>query len=139
MLWALRFADDSIWLTGGAAVWRPLVLGILLLRAFDVPIKWAKFRGGRRTEWIGYFFDLEACVAGVSDGRSRWAAEWCRRVAGEREVLVDEFREGLGRLGSVATLLLYTKPFLGPLYAWAAATPADARVDVPPMVKWILT
>lgn len=138
LLWALRFADDYIWITGGTALWRPLILAILFLRALDVPLKWTKFRGGRRTEWIGYFFDLEDCVAGLSDGRSRWAASWCRKIAESRAVLGDEFREGLGRLGFAATLLLYTKPFLGPLYSWAAAVPAGATADVPPMVKWIL-
>ena len=136
--WVLRFADDYIWLTGGGQLWRPLIFAILLLRAFGVPLKWTKFRGGRKTEWIGYYFDLENREAGVSDGRSRWAAGWCRRVAGQSSIPAKEFSEGLGRLGFVATLLIYTKPFLGPLYAWASAIPPGGVANVPPMVKWIL-
>ncbi|CAK0901941.1 unnamed protein product, partial [Prorocentrum cordatum] len=141
LLWALCFADDSIWLAGGAAVQRPLVLGLLLLflRAFDVPIKRAKFRDGRRAECMDWVFLRPRGLAGVSDGRSRWAAEWCRRVAREREILMGHFREWFGRLGFVATLLLYMRPFWSPLCAWAAAAPADARVHVPPMTKWVLT
>ena len=117
LLWVFRFADDFIWITGDRAVWRPLVLSVLLLRALDAPLKWSKFRCGRQVDWIGYFFDLERCMAGASDGRSMWAAGWCRRMAVMREIHFDESRGGLGRLGVAATLLLYTKPFLGPLYA----------------------
>ena len=136
--WALRYADDFIFLTGGAQVWRPQLYAVLLLRALGVPLKWSKFRGGLRTDWIGFHFDLEAREAGISDGRCRWVVDWCRRIAGLPRVRAKEFSEGLGRLGFAASLLLYTKPFLGPLYSWAAAIPRDGEADVPPMVMWIL-
>ena len=114
-------------------------MAVLFLCSLGIPLKWTKFRGGLKTEWIGYYFDLENREAGISDARSRWASAWCRRVAEERTVLADDFREGLGRLAFAAALLVFTKPFLGPLYAWASAIPAGARAEVPPLVKWVLT
>ena len=117
LLWVFRFADDFIWITGNRSGWRPLVLAMLLLRTLGVPIKWEKFRGGRQVDWIGYFFDLERCESGVSDKRSAWAADWRRRMSESVEIHLGDFRGGLGRLGFAAALLLYTKPFLDPLYA----------------------
>ena len=137
--WGLRFADDFILVSGGLTIWRPLAVAVLFLCSLGIPLKWTKFRGGLKTEWIGYYFDLENREAGISDARSRWASAWCRRVAEERTVLADDFREGLGRLAFAAALLVFTKPFLGPLYAWASAIPAGARAEVPPLVKWVLT
>ena len=82
---------------------------------------------------------MARCEAGVSDGRTRWASEWCRRLAQQRSVPSGEFREGLGRLGFAATLLTYTRPFLGPLYSWVAAIPPGCSSEIPPMIMWILT
>jgi hypothetical protein len=136
--WALRFADDFVLVSGGTQVWRPLAVAVLLLRGFGVPLKWTKFRGGFRTDWIGYYFDLELREAGVSDSRGRWASSWCRRLAGAKTVSVNEFRQGLGRLAFAAALLVFTKPFLGPLYAWAASAGPGATLEVTPLVCWVL-
>ena len=82
---------------------------------------------------------MERCEAGLSDGRTRWASEWCRRFAQQRSVPSGEFREGLGRLGFAATLLTHTRPFLGSLYSWVAAIPPGCSSEIPPMIMWILT
>ena len=80
--WVLRFADDFLMLVRNGAVFHPLLMAILLVRALSIPLKWSKFRGGVRAEWVGYFMDFEAKELGVSDRRCDWAARWCRKHRG---------------------------------------------------------
>ena len=61
-----------------------------------------------------------------------------RRIAAQLRVRWKEFGEGLGRLGFAATLLLYTRPFLGPLYAWVSACPQALSRRPPLFVKLVL-
>ena len=53
-------------------------------------------------------------------------------------VLVRRFEEGLGRLGFAARTLLWMKPFLAPLYSWAAAVPKGSALKPPLLVTLII-
>ena len=63
---------------------------------------------------------------------------WLNEKATEGRVKLGELREGLGRLQFIAGAIEYLRPFLGPLYAWAAAGPRFARPKLPIMVVLIL-
>ena len=123
--WVLRLVRSG-------AVSRPLLMAILLVRAVSIPLKWSKFRGGVRTEWVGHFMDFEAKELGVSDRRCDWAARWCRTQA-QGKIEVASFREGSGRLAFAAG-----RPFLGPLHAWCAAVGGQRSADPPPLVVLVL-
>jgi hypothetical protein len=136
--WALRFADDYFLVSGGTQMWRPLLISLLLLRSLEVPLKWSKLRGGFQVDWIGYNFDLVGRTAGVSPSRARWATGWCTRMAGLRTIPMEDFREVLGRLAFAAALLVFVKPFLGPLYAWVACAAPGSAMEVTPLVRSVL-
>jgi hypothetical protein len=53
-------------------------------------------------------------------------------------VRVAEMEEVLGRLGFTANALWHIRPWLGPLYAWVAATPSGCYLALPIVVKLIL-
>ena len=58
----------------------------------------------------------------------------CGSVLRLRASLRSELREGLGRLQFIVGPLEHIRPFLGPLYAWAAAGPRYARPKIPLMI-----
>ena len=64
---------------------------------------------------------------------------WMRGICDEKMVDPRLFAAGLGRLGFAATALPWEKPFLGPLYVWAAAVRQQpGKVYVPWAVLMIL-
>jgi hypothetical protein len=136
--WTLIFADDFKPLARGPHLSRDLRAALLLLLALKTPIKWKKFAGGFQVQWVGFWFDYTRFELGLSESRARWLANWCDRVRTSGMALVRTFREGLGRLGFASVALTYNRPFLGPLYAWAAVRPDGACIQLPLMVKMIL-
>ena len=136
--WLFRFADDFLALVRSSAVWRPLMLIVLLMRALRIPLKWSKCRGGTQLDWIGFYLDLEGQQMGMSDKRCAWAARWCKETAESGTVVVRHFREALGRLSFSAGPLLFVRPFLGPLYAWCSVVADEKKAPIPPMVIFVL-
>ena len=71
---------------------------------------------------VGYEFVLNETSLGLSALR----AQWLKSKAGYSRLLRDhsgqmqEFQEGLGRAAFVCSALDYDRPFLAPLYAFAA-------------------
>lgn len=63
---------------------------------------------------------------------------WCDDVLSREEIENREFCEGLGRLVFSAGILTFARPFLGPLYAWAAVAKPSEVVPVPPMTRLVL-
>ena len=104
--WVLRFTNDFLMLVRSGAVSRPLLMAILLVRVLSIPLKCSKFRGGVRTEWVGYFMGFEAKELGISDRR-------CERKDGKIEVA--SFFDDLRRLAFATGPLRFVRPFLGPL------------------------
>eukprot|EP00971_Amphidinium_carterae_P328441 6460323-Amphidinium_carterae.1 len=105
-----------------------------------VPFSWAKVRGGLSLSWIGFALRLDCFphVAGLSPSRSDWAVKWARETAGADAVWMSAFASGLGRLGFAAAMLEWSRPLLGPLFAWSAAAPRQARLPIPPLVRLTL-
>ena len=75
---------------------------------------------------------------GISASRASWASTWLSDKATEGRVKLSELREGLGRLQFITGAIEYLRPFLRPLYAWAAAGPRFARPKLPIMVALIM-
>jgi hypothetical protein len=136
--WQLVFADDLHWLAGGGDGPLNLLLYVLFLVIVGTPFSWRKFKGGLTLDWVGYWLDYTKFQAGLSDSRARWLLGWIDATLAEGSILVRAFSEALGRLGFAAGALPSFRPFLGPLYAWSAAVPGGAFVEVPIMVKIIL-
>ena len=136
--WCLLFADDLKLLARGPRLARDLLAALLLLLALKIPLKWKKFSGGWQVQWIGFWFDYTRFELGLSESRARWLSGWCDALCDAGMALIRNFKEGLGRLGFATVALTSDRPFLGPLYAWAAVHPEGACVALPLMVKIIL-
>ena len=140
----LRFADDYLFITApgrtGMRTLLPIFRIFLLLAVLCIPIKWSKTSGGSKSEWIGFFFDFENLVLGLSASRAKWIQGWIDRVCGpNQEVLVVRDLEGMvGRLGFTAQVLRHVKPFLAPLYAWIAISSRSHCSKVPVAIKLVL-
>eukprot|EP00435_Cladocopium_sp_Y103_P074484 s15_g49.t1 len=132
---ALLYADDLETMGIGGEGRRCQVILFILLAALGSPFKWKKQRGGLATEWIGLTTDYGTYSLGLSEKRAEWLVAWIHRVCEEKLVGAREFASCLGRLGFAATALPWEKPFLGPLYTWAAAV-RDQRGEV--LVPWAI-
>eukprot|EP00974_Lingulodinium_polyedra_P061022 5884657-Lingulodinium_polyedra.AAC.1 len=59
-----------------------------------------------------------------------------------KEIDVQEFREGLGRLGFAAGPLLFVRPFVAPLRAWVAVVgdkvEGKGKAQAPPLIRYLL-
>jgi hypothetical protein len=134
----LIYSDDGKITAGGERPERKLLLHLYVLVVLHVPLAWRKVKGGREVEWIGYWLDMGKFEMGISELRARWAARWLTDRATEGRVAFGELREALGRLVFVAGPIEYIRPFLGPLFTWAAAGPRYACPWLPVMIRIIM-
>ena len=111
---------------------------LYLLVILCAPLSWKKVRGGVEAEWIGYMLDVARFELGISAKRAAWASRWLRDKSVEGTVRLGELREALGRLQFITGAIEFFRPFLGPLYAWAAAGPKFSRPRLPIMVILIM-
>lgn len=110
---------------------------VFVLSAVGVPFSWKKFRGGTRLVWIGYWMDLRAFLLGISESRAAWLRNWLRGKAQEGTLDVDDLMSVLGRLCFALGPLEYVRPFVAPIYAWAAAVAGQRRMKVPWSVRFL--
>ncbi|CAE8625303.1 unnamed protein product, partial [Polarella glacialis] len=115
--------------------WINILLTVTMWLMFGTPLAWLKFRGGFATDWVGYYLDLMNFSVGISLARSQCLTKWAVQVPRDGMADMRRFAEALGRLGFAAQVLLWAKPFLAPLYAWAAAAPSEATIRVPKMAR----
>ena len=79
---------------------------------------------------------------GISEKRRAWVVDSITKGCNGEEVIAD-FDSGLGRLSFVCGAVLFDRPFLAPLYSWAATTrrhhggKANPKT-LPPYVLFIL-
>ena len=111
---------------------------ILVWMALGVPWKWKKFRGGHQASWIGYWMCLESYELGISATRAEWLCSWIRRSLKEGEVQMSDFRAVLGRISFTLGVLDYLKPFVSPLFSWAAAVDHLGKDRLPWSVSFLL-
>ena len=136
-----RFADDFLLVAcsiGGTRFTRIILRFLLLCEIYDIPIKWAKTRGGLRCEFVGYLFLWESLEGGLSERRCDWLCGWTRKVAADGIIVARDLRAGLGRFAFSAALLRYLLPFLGPFYAWVAVLPDSAAWPLPEALLLLL-
>jgi hypothetical protein len=134
----LLYVDDHIMLavdTGGIISCGTL---IFFLSALGVPWRWDKGRGGTEVDWIGYWVDLWKGRLGISVRRAEWLAEWMARQTREGATDMADFVAVLGRLCFAMGPLEYLRPFIAPLFAWAAAVGPRGRSQLPWSITFIL-
>jgi hypothetical protein len=134
----LIYSDDGKITAGGVRPERKILLHLYVLVVLRVPLAWKKVKGGNEVEWIGYWLDMRRFEMGISELRACWAARWLTDRATEGRVALGELREALGRLVFVAGPIEYIRPFLGPLFTWAAAGPRFACPWLPVMIRLIM-
>jgi hypothetical protein len=141
-LFLFRFADDLMLISGTlghCSYTLPILRFIVLCGLCDIPLKWAKTRGGAQAEFVGYYFCFETLMGGMAERRALWLSTWARTTAENRMVMGRELRAALGRFSFSAALLRYLLPFLGPLFSWAAVLEEGAARPLPPALIIILT
>ena len=94
-------------------------------------------QGGTQVEWVGYLADLWKGHLGLSVKRAAWLAGWMRTQVREGTVDMKDFTAVLGRLCFAMGPLEYLRPFISPLFAWAAAVGARGRAQVPWSVAFL--
>ena len=87
----------------------------------EVPLSYKKIRGGTKIQWIGYQLDVGSFEKGISDSKVCWILDWIDKKRKDGGATGRELRSALGRFSFVAGALQHIRPFLGPLFAWAAA------------------
>ncbi|CAE8726071.1 unnamed protein product [Polarella glacialis] len=135
----LLYADDFNWISTGAFAVDDIMLAVFLLCVLGVPMSWKKFHGGLQYEWVGYWADLRHRRLGISEGRAQWLVRWMTNALAAGTVNVEEFKSVLGRMGFAMRALETFRPFLGPLYAWSSAVPRHINLELPAMVRLILS
>eukprot|EP00438_Fugacium_kawagutii_P021415 Skav230573 [mRNA] locus=scaffold971:152920:156087:- [translate_table: standard] len=134
----LLFADDG-WLTAvGSFFWRKLLFWLFCLEILEVPISWKKVRGGAEVQWIGYQLDVGGFRKGISTRKVRWVMDWMERHLSAGGITGRDLKSALGRFGFVAGALPHVRPFLGPLFAWAAMLAPGTFARFPDAVRILL-
>ena len=79
-----------------------------------------------RTSLVGYHIRLRERELGISASRTEWLVQRMESLVRNTVADMQAFSEGLGRAWLVFGALDFERPFLGPLYAFAALHPCDA-------------
>jgi hypothetical protein len=133
----LLYVDDLLILAGDKA--GIIFAGVLIyfLMALGVPFRWDKCRGGTQVEWIGYWADLWQGRLGISERRAQWLASWMTKQVDEGRTELADFASVLGRLCFAMGPLEFLRPFIAPLFAWAAAVGYRGSLALPWSVAFI--
>ena len=137
-IWHVVYSDDGCTTGMGRNAHISTLLVLAYLVVMRAPVKWQKVHGGVQFEWTGYLLDLQRFELGITVRRMTWVSDFCAELVSSGRVVIRRLQEGLGRLGYVAGPLEFLRPFLGPIYAWVAAAPADACLTIPAMIRLVL-
>ena len=135
----LLFADDGWLVAVGEFFWRRLLFWLFVLEVMEVPLSYKKIRGGTRIQWIGYQLDVSTFEKGISDSKVKWILGWIRKKKLDGGATGRGLRSALGRFSFVAGALQHLRPFLGPLFAWAAALAMGTFSKFPEAVRSLLS
>ena len=89
-------------------------------------------------QWIGYDIDFKRFAVGISVSRAEWLRGWVGRVLEEGRVEVSDLVAVLGRFCFAMGPLVFLRPFLAPIFAWAAAVKGAGKLLVPWSVGYLL-
>eukprot|EP00435_Cladocopium_sp_Y103_P049214 s1608_g14.t1 len=100
-----------------------LWIWLLAYEMVGTPFGYHKFKGGYASEFVGFHIRYDLAEIGISKRRGDWLVDWIQKASVNKFVVsARDFMEFLGRLGFVSQLLIWMKPHLAPLYAWASVT-----------------
>ena len=133
--WQFIYADDLRFTTHGSFLYLNLLLFLLCWEVAGAPFSWKKTRGGLEQEWIGFWVSCSTFQIGASEARTQWVIKWLDEVIAAPGILIRGLQEGLGRIGFLAGVLEWTKPFLAPCYAWSSSVPGGAFLPLPHIIK----
>jgi len=136
--WMLLLADDFKIEVAGEHLAEHLLTALWLFILLKVPVSWEKVRGGTLYPWVGYEINLAEHTLGLTQSRAQWLIDWMTKVCADGTVLIADFVAALGRASFAFGALEYDRPFLGPLYAFAALHPPGAVRVVPTYVLLLL-
>ena len=111
---------------------------LFVLELLEVPLSWEKVKGGLKVEWIGYTLDADRFERGISERKVKWVSDWMDTHVKAGEVTGRGLRSALGRLVFVAGALHHVRPFLGPIFAWAAVLRGGTFANMPDAVCLLL-
>ena len=117
----LLYADDFLWLARRMRDIKILGAFLFLLLALGVPFRWDKFGGGAETEWVGLYIDGWVGSIGITEKRALWLSRWMKMQITNGATDMRDFTAVLGRLVFTMGPVDYIRPFVAPLFAWAAA------------------
>ncbi|CAE8609112.1 unnamed protein product [Polarella glacialis] len=84
LAYIFRFAEDYLIVaSSGSGRRRTFQIAriMALFGLLSVPSKWAKAKGGFKTEFVGYLFVWDKLLGGLTDRRASWLAAWAERIA----------------------------------------------------------
>ena len=117
------YVDDLHGAFVGAEKFLHLWIWVLAYELIGTPFGYHKFKGGYASEFVGFHIRYDLAEVGISVRSGDWLLQWIGNARKNKFVVAArEFSEFLGRLGFVAQLIIWIKPHLAPLYAWAAVT-----------------
>ena len=102
-----------------------------------LPFTWKKFRGGVELTWVRFEIVLKGAKLGLSSSRAQWLVKWLRTTADLGQAKIADVSSVLGRLSFGLTALGHYRPFLGPVYAWVAATQNFSVCRLPKAIQLI--
>ena len=114
-----------------------IILQLLIWRVLGMPLFLQAPQGHRAGICEGGWIDVVRFQVGLSQRRADWLIQWFCRQALAGSVVARELLEVLGRLSFAGGPLPWMRPFLGPLCAWAAACPCDAKLRLPAKLQII--
>eukprot|EP00435_Cladocopium_sp_Y103_P055965 s367_g18.t1 len=117
------YVDDLHGAFVGAEKFLNVWVWVLAYELVGVPFGYHKFKGGFSSEFVGFHIRYDLSEVGITIKRGDWLLSWIAKAKQDKYVVqAREFAEFLGRLGFVAQLLIWMKPHLSPLFAWASVT-----------------
>ena len=136
---AMLFADDWLALAGNKAELEDIAGILLVMTVLGYPFNWKKFRGGDVVGWVGYEIDFSNFTVGISLVGAQWLIGWVRRTLEEGTVDVDDPVAVFGRFCFAMGPLDFLRPFLAPIFAWAAVVRGAGRLTLPWSVGFLLS
>lgn len=135
----LVYVDDLHLSCLGVRKFLNLWVAILMYELMGTPFAYGKFTGGLQVQFVGYLLDYKECFIGITKRRGDWLIQFIDELARSKgTIYLRRFNEFLGRLGFVARVLIWLKPFLAPLYAWSAAIDRSTVATAPRLVLLVL-
>eukprot|EP00435_Cladocopium_sp_Y103_P004894 s4940_g1.t1 len=133
--WHMVYVDDLHGAFTGVHKFEALWVWLLAFEIIGTPFGYHKFKGGFSSDFVGFHLRYDKNEVGITARRGAWLVDWIRNLEEKRFVVAArDCSEFVGRLCFVSQLLVWLKPRLAPLFAWAAVTSAGMVGKLPDTV-----